>query len=64
MANETQLNKELLDGNATVINRAFQQNSSATVLNPIAAGTSELLLGQVLCGKYSVVKKRMLRQDL
>lgn len=57
MANETQLNKELVGGNATVINRTFQQNGSATVINPIAAGTSDLSLGQVLCGKYSVVKK-------
>lgn len=57
MANETQLNKELVGGNATVINRSFQQNGSATVINPIAAGTSELSAGQVLCGKYSVVKK-------
>ena len=39
MANETQLNKELVGGNATVINRSFQQNSSATVINPIATGT-------------------------
>jgi len=57
MADETQLNKESVAGNATVINRSFQQNSSATVINPIAAGTSELSSGQVLCGKYSVVKK-------
>ena len=57
MANETQLNKELVGGNATVINRTFQQNGSATVINPIAAATSDLSLGQVLCGKYSVVKK-------
>ncbi len=57
MANETQLNTELVGGNATVINRTFQQNGSATVINPIAAATSDLSLGQVLCGKYSVVKK-------
>ena len=57
MANKTQLNKELVGGNATVINRSFHQNGSATVINPIVAGTSELSAGQVLCGKYSVVKK-------
>ncbi len=57
MASETQLNKELVGGNATVINRSFQQNGSATVINPIAASTSELIAGQILCGKYSVVKK-------
>ena len=57
MANETQLNKELVDRNKTVINRSFQQNGGATVINPIAAGTSELSVGQVLCGKYSVMKK-------
>ena len=57
MANETQLNKELVGGDATVINSAFQQNSSATVINPITVSKSELSLGQVLCGKYSVVKK-------
>lgn len=57
MNNETQLNKELVGGDATVINSAFQQNGSATVINPIIVSTSELSLGQVLCGKYSVVKK-------
>lgn len=57
MANETQLNKELTGGNATVINRTFQQNDSATVVNPISTGTAELSLGQILCGKYSVLKK-------
>lgn len=57
MANETQLNKELVGGNATVINRTFQQDGSATVINPIVTSTSELSLGQVLCGKYTVVKK-------
>lgn len=57
MANETQLNREIVGGNATVINRTFQQGGSSTVINPIATGQSELSVGQVLCGKYSVVKK-------
>lgn len=57
MTNETQLNKELIGGNATVINSTFQQDGSVTIINPIATSTSELSLGQVLCGKYSVVKK-------
>lgn len=57
MANGTQINKELVGGDATVINSAFQQNGSATAINPIVVSKSELALGQVLCGKYSVVKK-------
>lgn len=57
MANETQLNREIVGGNATVINRTFQEGGSSTVINPIATGQSELSVGQVLCGKYSVVKK-------
>ena len=57
MINETQINTELFGGNPTVINRIFQQNGSDTVINSIVAAISELPLGQVLCGKYSVVKK-------
>lgn len=57
MANETLLNKELVGGNATVINNTFHQNYNATVINPIGTDTAELSLGQVLCGKYSVLKK-------
>lgn len=57
MANETQINRELIGGSETVINWTLQQNGSATVTNPIVVGTSDLSTGQVLCGKYSVVKK-------
>lgn len=57
MTNETLLNKELVNENATTINSTFQQNDSVTVINPISVGTAELSLGQILCGKYSVLKK-------
>ena len=57
MANETQLNRDIIGGNKTVINRTFQKSGSATVINPFASGRSELSTGQLLCGKYSVVKK-------
>ena len=57
MANETQINREIVNGNATVINSSLQQSGSETVINPIAAGTTGIVTGQVLCEKYSVVKK-------
>lgn len=57
MANKTQLNNEIVAENATVINPALQQNGNATVINPIAAGASGVTSGQVLCDKYSVIKK-------
>ena len=57
MANETQINGEIVNGNATVINSSLQQSGSETVINPIAAGTTGIVTGQVLCEKYSVVKK-------
>ena len=57
MANKTQLNRAIVGGKATVINRTFQQGGSSTVINPIATGQAELSAGQVLCSKYSVVKK-------
>lgn len=57
MANETQINKEIVNGNATVINSSLQQSVSETVINPIAAGIIGIVTGQVLCEKYSVVKK-------
>ena len=54
MANETQINGEIVNGNATVINSSLQQSGSETVINPIAAGTTGIVTGQVLCEKYSV----------
>lgn len=57
MANETQINREIVNGNATVINSSLQQSGSETVINPIAAGTTGIVTGQVLCEKYFVVKK-------
>lgn len=57
MANETQINREIVNGNATVINSSLRQSRSETVINPIAAGTTGIVTGQVLCEKYSVVKK-------
>lgn len=57
MANETQINKEIVNGNATVINSSLYQSGSETVINPIAVGTTGIVTGQVLCEKYSVVKK-------
>lgn len=57
MANETQINREIVNGNATVINSSLQQSGSETVINPIAARTTGIVTGQVLCEKYSVVKK-------
>lgn len=57
MANETQINREIVNDNATVINSSLYQSGSETVINPVAAGTTGIVTGQVLCGKYSVVKK-------
>lgn len=57
MTNETQVNREIVNDTATVINSSLQQAGSETVINPIATGTSGIVTGQVLCGKYSIVKK-------
>lgn len=57
MANETQINREIVNDNTTAINPSLQQNSSATVINPITIGVLTITIGQVLCGKYTVVKK-------
>ena len=45
MANETQINREIAENNATVINAEV-----AGIASPITTGS-------VLCGKYSVIKK-------
>lgn len=57
MAGETQINREIVNNDATVINNAVQQDSSVTVINPVTAGVDGIEVGQTLCGKYTVVKK-------
>lgn len=58
MANETQINREIAENNATVINPALNPSSNATVINAEVAGiSSSIAAGSVLCGKYSVIKK-------
>ena len=57
MDNEAQINSEITDGNATVINSSLQQNGSVTVINPVVEGALGIVTGQILCEKYSVVKK-------
>lgn len=63
MANETQINREIAENNATVINPALNQSSNATVINVDVAGiSSSIAAGSILCGKYSVIKKWILLQ--
>lgn len=63
MANETQINREIAENNATVINPALNPSSNATVINAEMAGiSSSIAAGGVLCGKYSVIKKWILLQ--
>jgi predicted Ser/Thr protein kinase len=57
MANETQINSELANISTTVINHSVQQNSNVTVLNTDMAYGSSIKAGQILCGKYVVIKK-------
>lgn len=63
MANETQINREIAENNATVINPELNPSSNATVINVEVAGiSSSIAAGSVLCGKYSVIKKWILLQ--
>lgn len=70
MAGETQINRELIDNNTTIINPSIQQNNNATVMNPLIqqnnsatvmnpsiTDSSEIQAGQILYGKYVVVEK-------
>ena len=62
MADKTQLNRNLNNGNATVLNRGIapnqgQSGGSSTVLNPRVSATGAIIEGTVLCDKYRVVEK-------
>ncbi|MCD7880941.1 MAG: hypothetical protein LUG47_04595, partial [Clostridiales bacterium] len=65
MAGKTQLNRNLNNGNATVLNRGIAPNQShaggsSTVLNPNVSATGAIVEGTVLCGKYRVVEKLLI----
>ena len=62
MADKTQLNKNLNNGNATVLNRGIAPNQgcsggSATVLNPHVSANGTIGEGTLLCEKYRVIEK-------
>lgn len=62
MADKTQLNRNLNNGNATVLNRGIALNQShsegsSTVLNPCVAVNDQIGNGTVLCGKYRIIEK-------
>lgn len=62
MADKTQLNQALNNGNATVLNRniASKQgyiNQGSTVLNPYLSADDSIAEGTLLCGKYRVIEK-------
>ena len=62
MADKTQLNRNLNNGNATVLNRGIAPNQghsggSSTVLNPQVSANGTIGDGTMLCGKYRVVEK-------
>ena len=62
MADKTQLNRNLNNGNATVLNRGIAPNQgnsggSSTVLNPRVSANGTIVDGTVLCGKYRVIEK-------
>lgn len=52
MANETMLNSDVANANATVLNTAV--NSNATVLNTDIVSSVEIQKGTVLCDDYIV----------
>ena len=62
MADKTQLNQALKNGNATVLNGSIASNQgrfrgSSTVLNPHLSPNGSITEGALLCGKYRVVEK-------
>ena len=62
MADKTQLNQALNNGNATVLNGGIAPNQgrfgeSSTVLNPHLSANDSIAEGTLLCGKYRVVEK-------
>lgn len=62
MADKTQLNRNLNNGNATVLNRGIAPNQgssggSSTVLNPHVSANGTIGAGTLLCGKYHVDEK-------
>lgn len=62
MADKTQLNKALNNGNATVLNRGIAPNQgrfsgNSTVLNPHVSSSDSIVEGTLLCNKYRVVEK-------
>ena len=62
MADKTQRNRNLNNGNATVLNRGIAPNrsrseGSSTVLNPHFAANDQIGNGTVLCGKYRIIEK-------
>lgn len=57
MAEKTQLNREGLSVNNTVLNPSLNQVQSATVLNPEIILSYNVKPGQVLFGRYNVLKK-------
>lgn len=62
MADKTQLNRTLNNGNATVLNKVIAPNrghssGNSTVLNPNISANGTIIEGTLLCGKYHVVEK-------
>lgn len=55
MANETQLNKDIMNANATVLNGAVRNN--ATVLNNHIVSNQVIEIGTLLLDKYKVASK-------
>ena len=62
MADKTQINRNLNNSNATVLNRGIAPNQkqpvgNSTVLNPHVMAAGAITAGTVLCGKYRVVQQ-------
>lgn len=62
MADKTQINRNLNNSNATVLNRGIAPNQkqpagNSTVLNPHVMSAGTITVGTVLCGKYTVLQK-------
>lgn len=62
MAGKTQINTEMGNSRETVINAALMGENSGnigneTVINPVVAGGTVIQAGQVLCDRYSVIRK-------
>lgn len=62
MADKTRLNRNLNNGNVTVLNSDIAHNqrlssASSTILNPHVSANSAIGEGFLLCGKYHVIEK-------